>query len=52
MPLLTIEEVAEILKVTAKTVYKLISTGNLRAGKVGSQWRIKQSDLNTFLARE
>ena len=46
--LLTIKEVAEILRVSERSVNRYIEAGRLRASKIG-QWRIKQSDLDEFL---
>ena len=46
--LLTIEEVAEILRVSSRSVNRYIESGRLKASKLGV-WRIKQSDLNRFL---
>lgn len=46
--LLTIDEVAKILRVSARSVNRYIESGRLRASKIGV-WRIKQSDLNRFL---
>ena len=46
--LLTIEEVAAILRVSYRTVVRYIESGRLRASKIGV-WRIKQSDLDDFL---
>lgn len=46
--LFTIEEVAEILRVHTRTVTRYIEAGKLKASKIGV-WRIKESDLNTFL---
>lgn len=46
--LLTIEEVAGILRVSTRSVIRYIEAGRLKASKLGV-WRIKQSDLNTFL---
>jgi len=46
--LLTIEEVAEILRVSTRSVTRYIESGRLVASKIGV-WRIKQSDLNKFL---
>lgn len=46
--LLTIEEVAEILRVSTRSVTRYIESGRLRASKIGV-WRIKQSDLDVFL---
>ena len=36
---LTVEEVAELLKVSDKTVRRLVRRGELPAFKVGNQWR-------------
>ena len=46
--LLTIEEVAEILRVSSRSVNRYIESGRLKASKLGV-WRIKQSDLDKFL---
>lgn len=46
--LLTIEEVAEILRVSTRSVNRYIESGRLKASKIG-WWRIKQSDLDRFL---
>ena len=46
--LLTIEEVAEILRVSTRTVVRYIESGKLKASKIGV-WRIKQSDVDVFL---
>ncbi|MCH7598054.1 helix-turn-helix domain-containing protein [Patescibacteria group bacterium] len=46
--LLTIDEVAVILRVSTRTVIRYIEAGRLKASKIGV-WRIKESDLNHFL---
>ena len=46
--LLTIEEVAETLRVSSRSVNRYIESGRLKASKLGV-WRIKQSDLDRFL---
>ena len=46
--LLTIKEVAQILRVSERSVNRYIEAGRLRASRIG-QWRIKQSDLDRFL---
>lgn len=48
--LLTIEEVAEILRVSTRSVNRYIESGRLKASKIGV-WRIKQSDLNAFFEK-
>ena len=47
-PLMSVGEAADFLRVGARTVLNEIDHGNLRAGKVGRQWRIKQSDLRDY----
>lgn len=39
-PMNTIDEAAEYLKVSVNTIRNLIERGDLRAVKVGGQWRI------------
>jgi len=48
--LLTIKEVAKILRVSERSVNRYIEAGRLRASKIG-QWRIKESDLEKFLKK-
>ncbi len=49
-PLLTVAEVAEILRVSNMTVYRLIKAGDLPALRVGKNYRIREADLTTFLS--
>lgn len=46
--LLTIEEVANILRVSTRTIVRYIESGKLKASKIGV-WRIKESDVHLFL---
>lgn len=48
--LLTIEEIAEILRVSTRSVNRYIESGKLKASKIGA-WRIQESDLNRFLEK-
>ena len=47
--LYTIDEIAEILKVTQRTVYNYIKSGSLKAIKIGKYWRVRHEDLALFL---
>jgi excisionase family DNA binding protein len=47
--LYTVEEITEILKVTQRTLYTYIKQGDLKAIKIGKNWRIKHEDLQHFL---
>ena len=44
-----IKEVAEILKVTPRTVQQYITDKRIPAMKIGRKWRIKEDDLKEFL---
>lgn len=48
---LTVEEVAKELRVSPQTVRKLIDDGELKAFKVGFQWRIRRRDLEEYIER-
>lgn len=43
------EEVAELCQVTPYTVRNWLKDGALRGIKLDNQWRVKRSDLLTFL---
>ena len=46
---LTIEEVANILRVSTATVRKLIKEGKLKSFRVGLQIRVKRADLDRYM---
>lgn len=48
--LFTVAEVAEVMRVSNMTVYRLIKSGELPALRVGKGYRIFESDLERFLA--
>ena len=48
----TLKEVEEILSVTRKTIYAWIKSGKLHAVKIGSQYRVKEEDLQALLSGE
>lgn len=45
----TVAEVADHLRVSSMTVYRLIKTGDLPAILVGQSYRIRTSDLDAYL---
>lgn len=47
---LTVDEVAEILRVDRTTLYRWCHSGHLPALKIGKEWRITQSDFDAFLS--
>jgi excisionase family DNA binding protein len=48
--LLTVAEVAGTMRVSNMTVYRLIKTGELAALRVGKNYRMRESDVNGYLA--
>lgn len=50
--ILTIEDVAKVMKVSLKTVYRWIGSGQLPAAKIGYKtYRVFERDLIKFLRR-
>ena len=43
--LITVREAASFLRISARTVYRLIESGQIGAVRIGKQWRIRTSDL-------
>ena len=46
---LTTDEATRYLKISKPTYFKCIRVGKINAIKVGSGWRVLQSELNKFL---
>ena len=46
---LTTDEAIQYLKISRPTYFKCIRLGKINAIKVGSGWRVLQSELNRFL---
>ncbi len=44
-----VEEVAEYLHVTLRTLRAWLKTGKLKGRKVGKQWLVKESNVEAFL---
>ena len=51
-PLLSVDEAAEALRVSTKTVRRLIARGELSAVRVGRQLRISQDGFFAYLRRQ
>lgn len=47
----TTDEVQELLKVTKRTLYNYIKAGQIKAIKVGRNWRITEDALKDFLEK-
>ena len=47
--ILTLEEVAELLRVSERTVADWVSRGELPGGKIGTAWRFRASEIENWL---
>lgn len=50
--ILTLPEVAELLKVAEKTVYTMAQKNELPAFKVRGQWRFKRTDIDVWIEQQ
>ncbi|MDG2301606.1 MAG: helix-turn-helix domain-containing protein [Acidimicrobiales bacterium] len=47
---MTVGEVADLMRVSSMTVYRLIKAGEIRAARVGKSYRIREDDVDQYLA--
>lgn len=47
--LVTVAEVAALMRVSTMTVYRLIRSGDLQAIRVGKNFRIREDDVQRYL---
>ncbi|MBK6907827.1 MAG: helix-turn-helix domain-containing protein [Rhodocyclaceae bacterium] len=50
--ILTIKEVADFLKVTERTIYRLAAAKQIPAFKVGGSWRFSQADIAEWIKQQ
>lgn len=50
--ILTLPEVAKLLKVAEKTVYTMAQKHDLPGFKVGGQWRFKRADIDQWIEEQ
>jgi excisionase family DNA binding protein len=46
----TVQEVADLMRVSTMTVYRLIKSGELSAVRVGRSFRVSEVDVDQYLA--
>ena len=46
----TLDEVADIMKITKRTLYNYIKAGTLHAVKMGKYWRVSEESLQAFIS--
>ncbi len=49
MRFLTVAEVAELMRVSKMTVYRLVHSGDLSAVRVGRSFRVPEHAVHTYL---
>jgi excisionase family DNA binding protein len=47
--LMTVKEVAALLRVSPQTLYKMLEQGSIPAVKIGSQWRFDREKIKDWL---
>ena len=50
--ILTLQEVAALLKIGRKTAYTMVQRGELPAFRVRGQWRCRRADLDAWIAKQ
>jgi len=50
--ILTIKQVAEYLKVTERTIYRLAAAKKIPAFKVGGTWRFSLGDIDSWIKQQ
>ena len=50
--ILTVAEVAELLKVAEKTVYTMAQRTEIPCFRVRGQWRFRRSDIDAWIERQ
>lgn len=50
--ILTVGEVADFLKVTERTIYRLAATKRIPAFKVGGSWRFVRAEIDRWIRQQ
>ena len=50
--IMTIREVADYLKLTEKTAYRLVAEGKIPGFKVGGSWRFRRTEIEGWIDRK
>jgi excisionase family DNA binding protein len=50
--ILTIREVAELLKINEKTAYRLAADGKIPGFRVGGSWRFRRTDIDQWIEEQ
>ena len=50
--LLTVKELAKLLRLSRQTIYKMLEEGSIPALRMGSQWRFDRDTIEAWLASQ
>jgi excisionase family DNA binding protein len=50
--IMTVREVADFLKVTERTIYRLAADHQIPSFKVGGSWRFRRADLAKWMSEQ
>lgn len=50
--IMTIDEIAEYLKLKLKTAYALVARGDIPGFKVGGSWRFRKSEIDRWISEQ
>lgn len=50
--ILTVKQVADYLKVTERTIYRLAAAKKIPAFKVGGTWRFSRADIDAWIKQQ
>lgn len=50
--ILTVKEVADYLKVNERTIYRLATSGELPAFRVGASWRFRLNEIDAWISQQ
>lgn len=50
--IMTVREVADFLKVTERTIYRLAAESQIPSFKVGGSWRFRRTDLVEWISEQ
>ena len=51
-PLVTIDELCELLMIGRNAAYKLLTTGKIKSFKIGRVWKIPRESLSVYIKEQ
>lgn len=51
-PVLSVRELAELLQLSDRTVYRLVQSGEIPGFKIGGSWRFSRADVEDWMVHQ